>query len=158
MGTLFVLLIVLAGLLTSVLMPHRNNMVHLTSGRGSARVVYEDNGMPHIYADNREIGAFTIGYITAADRLWQIEYLRRLAQGHMSEILGSVAVELDEAMRILSLDNTCNISRDSFATEGAYDYYESYAEGINEYVKRNTLPIQFQVFWLEFKPWTVHDS
>ena len=139
-------------------MPHRSGDIQLDYGFGSSVVYYEDNGVPHIYADNKEIAAFTLGYLNAADRLWQIEYLRKLSQGRLSEVFGKVAYKLDEAMRIVGLHHTCDLTREYFTSQEAFDYYDYFAKGINEYVKRNPLPIQFQLFWINFEPWTLSDT
>lgn len=68
---------------------------------GEAHVHIEDNGIPHIIADNMLTASFALGYVHAADRLWQMEYMRRLSQGTMSEIFGQKGYELDEAFRTL---------------------------------------------------------
>jgi penicillin amidase len=60
---------------------------------------FEDNGVPHIKADNKEIGSFALGYLHGVDRIWQMDYMRRLAQGRLSEIFGKFTYKLDETFR-----------------------------------------------------------
>ena len=155
----FVLLIIaLVSICLYIVLPHRSGDIRLDYGFGTARVYYEDNGVPHIYADNKKIAAFTQGYLIAADRLWQIEYLRKLSQGRLSEVFGRIALKLDEAIRILGLDEGCNLNREYFSSQEAFEYYDYYVKGINEYVQRNPLPIQFQLFWINFEPWSLKDT
>src|SRR5579872_2763689 len=56
-------------------------------------------GVPHIAAANWEDAIFLQGYVTAQDRLWQMDALRRLASGELSEIIGPSALELDQIGR-----------------------------------------------------------
>ena len=60
----------------------------LDSEYGTAQVYYEDNGIPHIYAENRLISSYALGYVHSVDRLWQIESMRRISQGTLSEVFG----------------------------------------------------------------------
>ena len=56
---------------------------------------YDDYGIPHIYAENQEDAQRALGYAHAQDRLWQMELLRRIASGRLSEILGEATLESD---------------------------------------------------------------
>ena len=152
------ILVGLVCLLVYIAKPHRSGDIHLTYGHGSARVFYEDNGVPHIYADNKEVAAFTLGYLNAADRLWQYEYIRRLSQGRLSEVFGEATLKLDESMRLLGLKQSCNLTKEYFSSEEIFNYYDSYVKGINEYVERNLLPFYFQIFFLKFDKWTLTDT
>ena len=56
---------------------------------------YDTYGIPHIYANN-EADAFTaLGYVHAQDRLWQMELIRRIAPGRLSELFGEKLLETD---------------------------------------------------------------
>ena len=56
-------------------------------------VYYDDYGVPHIYADNQKDAMTTLGYVHAQDRLWQMELMRRIAPGRLSEIFGGAALK-----------------------------------------------------------------
>jgi len=65
-------------------------------------VVYDNYGIPHIYASNEEDLFYAFGYVHAQDRLFQMEILRRLADGRLSEVFGEAAVKSDRYFRLLS--------------------------------------------------------
>lgn len=63
------------------------------------RVVFDDLGMPHVYAPNVESAIFAQGYLTASVRFWEMDAFRRVAEGRLSEIFGSVTRSTDVEMR-----------------------------------------------------------
>jgi penicillin amidase len=85
---------------------HRKQEIILKHSSGTARIFMESNGYPHIHADSRTVGAYAIGHLHAMDRLWQMDYLRRFAQGRLSEVIGSLTLKVDEAMRVLQMRKT----------------------------------------------------
>src|SRR5947209_20295990 len=56
-------------------------------------------GVPHIYAQTLEDLFFAQGYITATDRLFQIDLWRRIGTGKLAEVLGPAAIERDQLAR-----------------------------------------------------------
>jgi len=69
--------------------------------------IYRDEyGIPHIFAKNEHDLYFALGYVTAQDRLWQMDLSRRIAAGRLSEIFGVDALEVDKLFRTLSLNET----------------------------------------------------
>ena len=61
----------------------------------TTNVYFDDYGIPHIYADNQHDAMVALGYVHAQDRLWQMELLRRIAPGRLSEIFGTRALKND---------------------------------------------------------------
>ena len=80
--------ILMMGLGVFLTTPQRTGEFIIDHELGTAEVYIQDNGIPHILADNRRIGAFALGYVHAKDRIWQIELMRRVAQGRLSEVFG----------------------------------------------------------------------
>jgi penicillin amidase len=66
-----------------------------------ASVYFDTLGVPHIHAASQEDAFIAQGYVTAQDRLWQMDSLRRLAGGNLAEIVGPGALELDRESRQL---------------------------------------------------------
>ena len=64
-------------------------------------VKYDSYGIPHIYAENESDAYFALGYLQAQERLFQMEMLRRVATGTLSEILGDEFVSVDKLFRTL---------------------------------------------------------
>lgn len=103
--------------------------------------------MIHIYADNEEDLFFAQGWACAQERLWQMEFQRRVAQGSLSEIVGPAAVETDKFFKTLGLYN----SGDGYLSPEAQHIFNKYIDGVNAYIDSNPhLPFEFQV--LGFKP------
>src|SRR5512147_51166 len=67
------------------------------------KIIRDQWGIPHIYAQNEQDLLFAQGYVHAQDRLWQMEVNRRLAAGKMSMILGGFSLDADKHMRTLGL-------------------------------------------------------
>ncbi len=115
-------------------------------------------GIPHVMSENISDAFFGIGFVQASDRLWQMDYLRRVAKGELSEILGKDAIKLDQYFRSLQLKKSSEIvlkNLDTFSLR----LLESFSNGVNFYIERfsNKLPVEFQA--LNYKPnrWTPLD-
>jgi acyl-homoserine lactone acylase PvdQ len=101
--------------------------------------VYRDSfDIPHVYADTDEAAAFALGYVTAEDRLWQMDLLRHYGQGTLSEILGPDYVEADKVLRrdgytIAEMQRMFDRLDDRFGADGrlVQTAFTSYAEGVN---------------------------
>jgi penicillin amidase len=122
-------------------------------------VVRDGHGVPTISAAGFDDLFFAQGYVTAQDRLWQMDIMRRFAAGEISEILGDEFVKHDREQRILGLRMA---ARKSLEVSGAQtrSHFDSYARGVNAYIKshRDSLPIEFRILRYTPKPWTSEDS
>ena len=87
-----------------------------------------------------------------------MEYFRLVAQGRLSEAFGPAALEVDKAMRTLGIRHSCQNHSENLHIKEAYEYTQAYVEGINEFAQHNMLPIQYYIFGVEFKNWTVDDT
>ncbi|CAI2380471.1 unnamed protein product [Moneuplotes crassus] len=126
-----------------------------TSFNGTADVYMEENGAARIVAENEQAALYANGYVLASRRLWQLEYLRRLAQGRMSEIFGDDTflkertVHYDSAIRTLGLTSSC---------QSPYPHMAPYIQGINDYALTHIFPTEFHSFDIIFQNWTETDS
>lgn len=114
--------------------------------------IYRDNfGVPYVFAENENDIYFSLGYLHAQDRLWQMDLTRRVAEGRLSEIMGRDVLDYDILFRTLGIYKT------------AYDFYprlpdktkqilDSYCKGINTFIDEHStvLPLEFDV--LNYKP------
>jgi penicillin amidase len=119
----------------------------------------DPHGVPHIQAASEHDLFFAQGYITAQDRLWQMDALRRNARGELAEILGSSMVEHDKAQRVLQFKQTAaRVYNNQPAAEKAR--FEAYAAGVNLYMQQhaNALPPEFRLLGYKPQPWTGADS
>lgn len=130
------------------------------SGLGApVTVVRDGHGIPTITAATPEDLFFAQGYVTAQDRLWQMDVMRRFAAGELSEILGDETLKLDREQRILGLRAAATKSL-AIATDRDRSFFEAYARGVNAYIasRANNLPIEFRILRYSPKRWTPEDS
>jgi len=122
--------------------------------------IYRDEfGVPHIVAQNEYDLFFAQGYAHAQDRLWQMDMVRRLAQGRVSEILGDRTVEFDKLFRMIGLSQIADTIEQSLHTESR-QLLTAYADGINAFMHDNLhrLPIEFDVLNYRPEPWEPRHS
>ena len=99
-------------------------------------VILRDNyAVPHIFAKNTNDTFFALGFVHAQDRLWQMEFMRRLSQGRLSEILGERYLQSDILMRTLNLYNISNEAL-SFQDGKILEKLISYSNGVNQRLKQ----------------------
>ncbi len=122
--------------------------------------IYEDGyGIPHIYAEHEHDAAASLGYLHARDRLWQMETLRRLAAGRLSEIAGPSMVNSDHFARLAGFRDlhTRALRR---LDDRNRAFYQAYIDGINGYIELcgKKLPLEFTKLKLEPEPFTAENS
>ncbi|HKL33773.1 MAG TPA: penicillin acylase family protein, partial [Tangfeifania sp.] len=115
--------------------------------------IFRDSfAIPHISANN-EIDLYrAVGFAMAQDRLWQMELLRRVTQGRLSEILGKDQLETDLLMRALRIQEKSEkvLAQTSPAIK---EILQAFSEGVNFYMKNNPLPPEFRVLGYEPEIW-----
>jgi penicillin amidase len=128
--------------------------------KDSVSVRRDPRSIPYIEAKNERDLYFAQGYVTASDRLWQMDLLRRVARGETAEIFGKSTLEEDKRWRRFGF---AKIADDNIAylSPELRTALESYARGVNAYVATlddKSLPIEFRI--LQYKPreWTPADS
>src|SRR5262249_23524884 len=109
-----------------------------------ATVRRDARGVPHITAATWQDAIFLRGYVTAQDRLWQMDALRRLAGGDLSEIVGAVALNADREARSLRMRRA---AEDAYRTMPEADraVLAVYARGVNAFIESHigNLPLEF---------------
>jgi penicillin amidase len=116
-------------------------------------------GVPHIAAAGLEDLFFAQGFVTAQDRLWQMDMLRRFAAGELAEVLGPSALTQDRQRRILQLDWVARRAAENLP-QPERAYFDAYARGVNAYItsREGNLPLEFRVLRYRPQPWTPRDS
>ncbi|MDX1639572.1 MAG: penicillin acylase family protein [Balneolaceae bacterium] len=123
------------------------------------QVHWDYYGIPHIYADTRHDLYYSLGYVHAQDRLWQMTLTQMASEGRLAEFLGKELVEADIFQRTLGFWRIAQqIERQ--LPDSTRRVLESYAEGVNSYVAthRDQLPLEFSLVDMEPIPWTVTHS
>ena len=121
-------------------------------------VIYDSLRIPHIFADNEHDLFFIQGYVTAFDRLWQMDFQTYAGGGRLSEIIGDKAIGYDRFQRrigmVYAAQNTLEeVKKDSHS----YTNLIAYTNGINRYIDsldENKIPLEYKL--LNYKPekWT----
>lgn len=121
-------------------------------------IVYDSALIPHIYANNEEDLFRAQGFITAKNRLWQMEFQTHAAAGRISEIIGKVALDFDRTQRRLGMGYAAEVSVKSMESNPiAKKMVDSYTEGVNAYIQSldaASLPIEYKLLGYEPEPWT----
>lgn len=140
-------------------LPDYNKDVKLSGLIADVTVIRDSFAIPHIYAENEHDLYMAVGYAMAQDRLWQMDLLRRLTQGRLSEILGKGLVDAD--ILFMSLRFT-EKSRRVFAASDANirSCVESFADGVNQFIQQagNKLPPEFGILGYKPEPWLPEHS
>jgi penicillin amidase len=124
-----------------------------------AAVSFDTLGVPHIHAASQEDAFIAQGYVTAQDRLWQMDSLRRLAGGNLAEIIGPQVLDLDRESRQLRLRR---IAEDGYMKLPPEDRaaFAAYALGVNRFIATHLhdLPVEFTLLGYQPRPWSAVDS
>jgi len=122
-------------------------------------VIRGAHGAPTINASNFDDLFFAQGYVTAQDRLFQMDGTRRFAGGELAEIFGENFLEHDRQQRILGLRVAARKMVESWSAEDRA-HFEAYVRGVNAYIEahRDRLPLEFRILRYSPRPWTPEDS
>ena len=127
---------------------------------GARAVVSRDAlGVPHILAASQPDVLFLQGYVTAQDRLFQMDALRRMAAGELAEVVGSGALESDRLMRRLRMSRIAQEYAKRLPAEDRA-VLAAYARGVNYFLEthRGRLPLEFTLLGYDPRPWSITDS
>jgi penicillin amidase len=140
-------------------LPRLDGNLKVNGLSAAVKVTRDGHGVPAIEAASLEDLFLAQGYVTAQDRLWQMDIMRRFAAGELSEILGEDTLKIDREQRILGLRAA---ARKGFETASPRDraYFEAYARGVNAFIESrgSNLPIEFRILKYRPKPWQPEDS
>ena len=122
-------------------------------------VLRDTYGVPHIFATDTHDLFFAQGYVTAQDRLWQMDIYRRAAEGRLAEVLGEPGLESDRFMRTLGLGRAAQLDLGMISDE-TRGFLEAYMEGVNKFLQQHgeSLPVEFTILGYRPEPWTVLDT
>ncbi|MFT6069217.1 MAG: penicillin amidase [Bacteriovoracaceae bacterium] len=162
--SLFILFLGLS--LSAIFFIYRTEMptsgeLKLKNLKSKVEVYRDDYGVPHIQASNNEDAYRALGFLQASDRLFQMELLRRIGSGSLSELLGPDLLKTDLLLRSLRLRKTASeIIKRSKSTwpKELQRETKAFMEGVNEFVATMPLPIEFIILGTRPAPFTIEDS
>jgi penicillin amidase len=123
------------------------------------QIMRDADGIVTIRAENDADAAFALGFVHAQDRLVQMEMMRRLVAGRLSEVVGSMTLSTDRTMRVLGLYRAAEQS-EALLPDDTRARLEAYAAGVNAYLDGHTgaWPPEFEVLRHRPEHWRVADS
>jgi len=133
-----------------------NNLI-IEGLKEQVEIHFDDQMIPHIFAKNDHDLYFAQGYLTAKDRLWQMDFQTRFASGRLSEVVGPKAIELDRYQRRMGMsfgaENMIEIAMKDPETNVIMN---AYSAGVNAYIhslKPSQYPIEFKLLNYEPEDW-----
>ena len=140
-------------------LPQEDGVIQLAGLTQPVMVTRDSLGIPTITASSLDDLFFAQGYITAQERLWQMDMTRRFASGDLAVILGPDFVDTDREQRILGLRQ---VAEKAVALMDPLQraQFQAYANGMNAYIAEHskTLPLEFRFLTYAPHVWTVEDS
>src|SRR5262249_15832536 len=122
-------------------------------------IVRDADAVPHIFASTKRDALFGLGYVHAQDRLWQMEFQRRVGFGRLAEVLGPLAVAQDRFLRAVGFGRAANDAWRALPDWAKRDI-ESYVAGVNAFIATHqgrSLPPEFTLLGSRPEPWTGPD-
>ncbi len=157
---LVLVIIIVIGLwfFSNSLKPTYDGNLKLASLQDEVTVYYDAHGIPHIYAQNQLDAQTALGYVHAQDRLWQMELMRRIAPGRLSEIVGAKTIETDKFFAGLGIEeHTAKSIAKLDKSTMSYKLALAYLDGVNQFIKNGPTPIEYHLLGLKKEPFQLED-
>ena len=137
--------------------PKLDGRIEVTGLGATAYIRRDERGVPHIEAQTIDDALYAEGFACAQDRLWQMDTLRRQAEGRLSEFAGPAALDVDRYFRTLGLGAIAQA--DAAALDArTRATLEAYAAGVNAAAASHPLPIEFKLLGYGWDPWMPKDT
>lgn len=140
-------------------LPEYSGTVTVDGIFGDVDIVRDADAIPHIIASNRQDALFGLGYVHAQDRLWQMEFQRRIGHGRLSEVLGAAALPQDRFLRTVGFGRAARSAWQRLSVEARADI-NAYVAGVNAFISTHhgrQLPPEFTLLRYEPEPWSGED-
>jgi penicillin amidase len=130
----------------------------VSSPHGDASVTYDEFHVPHVEADDEAAAYYAVGFVQAADRLFQMDLIRRLMDGRLAAVVGEQAVESDEFHAKMAFRDGAAASAEALAGSRTETLVEAYADGVNAYIEGGPDPLEFNLLDYRADPWSIQDT
>jgi len=140
-------------------LPRTEGEIRLASLEAPVTVSRNSDGIVRIQAQNEFDLYRALGFVHAQDRLWQMDFTRRVGSGRLSEIMGRATLSQDRFFRTLGFRQIAEANLSHLAPQ-TLAALEAYAEGVNGYIQGHSgsLPLEFEILRYRPEPWTPADS
>ena len=130
----------------------------ITNLSNNVEVYYDTYGIPHIYGESEKDAIRALGYVHAQDRLWQMELLRRIGRGGLSEIFGADLLTTDKFFLSLGInENSEQTVAELDLNSEEIILSQAYIDGVNQFIVDGPKPIEYYLTGLELKPFALKD-
>ena len=145
-------------LYSKTLHPVYNGEIEIKNLSEKVTVYFDEIGAPHINAENQKDAYVALGYLHAQDRLWQMELIRRIASGRLSEIFGKQVLDKDIFFAGLGIEEAAeetiaNLDKNS----QVYILTQAYLDGINQFIEEGKTPVEFTLVGVKKEKYTIKD-
>src|SRR5258708_6767224 len=141
-------------------LPQLDGTVSVSGISGPIDIVRDQDAVTHVFASTRLDTFFGLGYAHAQDRLWQMEFQRRVGHGRLSEVFGPATVATDRFLRTLGTGRAARSAWDALPAQTRTDV-NAYVAGVNAFIDTHhgsQLPLEFTVLRFEPGPWRAPDG
>ncbi len=140
-------------------LPQTEGALELVALKAPVEVLRDADGIVTIRAQSEHDAAVALGYVHAQDRLWQMDLMRRLGAGRLSEIMGPATLGVDRFMLTFGYYRVAKANA-AHLSAPVRALFEAYAAGVNAFISEpgGPLPLEFQFLWYRPEPWRLADS
>lgn len=138
-------------------LPDYDGVISLDGLEGEVTVRFDEYGVPHIFAENEHDLFFAQGYLTARERMFQMDMTRMAGRGELSSLFGETTLETDRFLKAHGFYRTARLVWEEMP-EGYRVLTQAYVDGVNAYIDTvDTLPREYAILGVEPEPWLPED-
>jgi penicillin G amidase len=138
-------------------LPRMDGTVQVSGVTGPVDIIRDADAVPHIFASTKPDVLFGLGYVHAQDRLWQMEFQRRIGHGRLAEIFGEVTLPQDRFLRTVGFGRAARSAWDRLPAD-ARGQIDAYVAGVNAFLaSKPSLPPEFVLLGFTPEPWSGPD-
>jgi penicillin amidase len=137
-------------------LPETSGAVSVAGLSAPVEIIRDADSIPHVFARTVPDALFGLGYVHAQDRLWQMEFQRRIGHGRLAEIFGARALPQDRFLRTVGFGRAARAAWQQMPA-WATQQIDAYVAGINAYIsahRGSRLPPEFVLLRIEPEPWS----
>ena len=158
-SSVLVLIVILAFGFYQSKLPQRNGTLNLQGLQQIVTVHFDEWGIPHIIATHDQDAQIALGYLHAQERFFQMDLLRRVGAGRMSEIFGEDALQADIFFRTIGIERFAEwfVANQLDQHPELKAEIDRYLAGINQYLEHNSAPIEYSLLRVDPQPFVYKD-
>ena len=140
-------------------LPVVDGTVTVSGIHGPIDIIRDADAIPHVFASTKADALFGLGYVHAQDRLWQMEFQRRIGFGRLSEVFGAATIPQDRFLRTVGFGRAARAAWNQMPP-WAKDQITAYTDGVNAFIGTHhgsALPPEFSLLRFEPEPWSGPD-